>query len=140
MAFLLLLALVVPIIPPMFAALTGSISGTVTKFLPKALPCCVEAIAVKPIGRAATLTKANRSFSLTDLQPDKYTISKESMSIARVTAGSAGSAYQPNQTTDPYKLTSPQITLFEAKDDNTETAQSQQAPLLARFNVQARVS
>ncbi|MBD5656085.1 MAG: TonB-dependent receptor, partial [Candidatus Eremiobacteraeota bacterium] len=146
-AFLLLLALVFTATTPVLAALTGTISGTVTDVVSKAPLPGVKVTAVAPTGRATVTTDAHGFFSLTGLQPDTYTISfelpgfapsvatgvtinaeqdislnqtisKEPRTIARVTARSAGSAYQPNQTTDTYTVTSQQITTVQGKDNN----------------------
>ena len=103
--------------------------------------------AVSPTDRASTVTDARGFYSLTGLQPDTYTVSfelpgfqanvvtgatvnaeqalqlneavtKEPKTIARVTARSAGSAFQPGQTTDTYTITSSQITTTQGKDNN----------------------
>lgn len=138
--------LILSVALPALAALTGTISGTVTDAVTHQPLPGVRVTAVAPTGRASTVTDAHGFYSITGLQPDTYTvsyefagfqanvltgvtvnaeqtlqlnetISKELRTIGRVTARSAGSAFQPGQTTDTYTLTSQQIVTTQGKDN-----------------------
>jgi hypothetical protein len=130
---------------PAYAALTGTINGTVTDATGTPL-ANVKVSAVSPTDHATSTTDAKGFFSLTGLQPDTYTISYEIQgyeansisgvtvsaeqivtqnqalsktlkTIGHVAVHSAGSAFQPNQTTDTYTVTNSQIITSQGKDN-----------------------
>jgi hypothetical protein len=130
---------------PAFAALTGTINGTVSDA--KGQPLAgVSVDAVSPTDHQATKSDSHGFYTFTGLQPDTYaisfqlagyeasaatgvtvnaeevitqneTLSKTLRTIATVLAHSKGSAFQPNQTTDTYTITSEQILTAQGKDN-----------------------
>jgi hypothetical protein len=142
------LALAMSLPFPAFAAgTTGSISGTVTDKA-SGLPLGgVKVNAVSPTGSAMATTDAKGFYSFTGLAADTFTISfelkgfqpasvtgvtvfadqvqdvkvtleKSLSQIGRVTARSAGGAFQPKQTQDTYTVTESQIETIQGRPDS----------------------
>jgi len=148
----LVIALLFTTVGTLFAAgTTGTISGTITDTKSAAL-AGVTVTAVAPTGRYSVKTDQKGFYSFTGVQPDTYTVSfelagyqgasvtgvsvyadqnatvsnrldKSLTTIGRVSARSAGGAYQPNQPTDTYTVTSAQISNTLGSKGNTDESQ-----------------
>lgn len=130
-----------------FAGTTGSIQGTVTAEKTQTPLPGVRVSASAPTGSYKATTDARGFFSIAGVVPDTYTLSfelpgyqpqsqagvsvfpdntakadqqlnKSLVTIGRVTARSAGGAFQPTQTTDSYTVTQQQIITAQGKDFN----------------------
>ncbi len=120
------------------AGTTGTISGTVTESATHVGLSGVTVAAISPSASYTTHTDAKGFFAMAGVAPDTYTISfelhgyqaqtivgvnvfadqsavagvaldKSLVTIGRVTARSAGGAFQPTQTQDTYTVTASQI-------------------------------
>jgi len=129
------------------AGTTGNITGNVFDALTKAPVAGVAVQVASPIGSYRTVTTAKGFFAVTGVSPDTYTVSFEAAgyeattvagitvfadqtqtltqyltkslkTIGRVSARSAGGAFQPSQATNTYTVTSSQITTILGKDFN----------------------
>jgi len=135
-----------------FAGTTGIISGSVTDQQTHAPIANVKVDAASPSGSYQAVTDSRGFFSMTGVYPDTYTVSfqatgyspasepgvvvfadqvatvnnsltKQLRTIARVTARSAGGAYQPSQTVDTYTVTSTQANQILGNNINLSESQ-----------------
>jgi len=149
------LAIAVASVGTLFAGTTGTISGTITDATTQQGLGGVKVNAKSPTDRMSATTDAKGFFAMTGLSPDRYTVSFElrdyetqivhgvdvvadqvaSVSqaltkalrvIGSVVARVPGGAFQPNQTTNTYTLTSDQIATQLGKNNRTS-----EKPLLA---------
>lgn len=132
---------------------TGAINGTVVDATTKAPLANVAVVASSPSGRATATTNARGFFAMTGLAVDTYAVTftltgydgatidgvtvnadqtetlspqlaKALIRIGSVTGRSAGSAFQPAQTTDTYTVTQAQMTTVLGKPQVVNGEQS----------------
>lgn len=135
-----------------FAGTTGIISGTVSDQETHAPIANAKVTAASPSGTYTAAADAHGFFSMTGVYPDTYTVSfqatnytpvsapgvvvfadevatvnqsltKQLRTIARVTARSAGGAYQPSQTVDTYTVTGAQANQILGNNINNSESQ-----------------